>query len=113
MAQEDIKGLFEKGVEFEGRLSFEGTLRIGGAFKGEIFTPDTLIINPGAMVEAKIEADTVIVSGAMTGHIFAKKRVVMHPPARFKGSVTTPSLKIDEGVVFEGATYMKEEKNLA
>ncbi len=106
---EEIKGLFEKGVKFEGRLSFEGTLRIGGDFKGEIFTTDTLIINPGAIIDAQIEADTVVISGDVTGHVFAKKRVVLHPPAKFKGSVTTPSLKIEEGVIFEGATYMQEE----
>ncbi len=30
----------------------------------------------------------------------------MNPPAIFKGTVTTPSLKIEEGVVFEGASHM-------
>jgi cytoskeletal protein CcmA (bactofilin family) len=30
----------------------------------------------------------------------------MYPPAIFKGTVTSPSLKIEEGVIFEGASFM-------
>ena len=101
-----VTALLDHGASFDGRLTFEGTVRSGGHFHGEIFTNDTLVINPGAKVEAQIEADVVIISGAVKGNIFARSRVIMHPPAIFKGTVTTPSLRIDEGVVFEGASYM-------
>ncbi len=101
-----ITALLDKGASFEGRLTFEGTVRIGGVFKGEVFTRDTLVIDPGANVEAQIEADSVIICGFVKGNIFARQSVIMHPPARFTGTVTTPSLRIDEGVVFEGASYM-------
>lgn len=101
-----VTGLLDEGCSFDGRLSFEGTVRIGGTFRGEIFTNDTLVINPGAKVDAQVEADTVIICGAVKGNIFARRKVIMHPPAVFTGTVTTPSLRIDEGVVFEGASYM-------
>ncbi len=101
-----LTALLDLGASFEGRLTFEGTVRIGGEFKGEIFTKDTLVINPGAKVEAQVEADVVIISGALTGHVYARRRVIMHPPAVFRGTVTSPSLRIDEGVMFEGASYM-------
>ena len=105
-----VTALLDPGTFFEGRLSFEGTVRIGGKFKGEIFTNDTLVVNPGAHIEAQIEADTVIISGYVEGHVFAKKRIFMHPPATFKGTVTSPSLRIDEGVVFQGVSYMQIPK---
>lgn len=101
-----VTALLDYGASFEGRLTFEGTAQIGGSFKGEIFTKDTLIINKGSNVIAEIDADTIIISGRVEGNLFARKRVIMHPPAIFKGTVTTPSLKIEEGVVFEGASYM-------
>jgi cytoskeletal protein CcmA (bactofilin family) len=101
-----LTALLDQGATFEGKLTFEGTVRIGGNFKGEIFTQDTLVINPGANVEAQIEADIVIISGHVVGNVFARRRVIMHPPAVFRGSVTSPSLRIDEGVTFEGASYM-------
>ncbi len=106
VGQGQVTALLDHGAAFEGRLTFEGTVRIGGAFRGEIFTNDTLVVNPGARVEAQIEADTVIISGLVKGNIFARRKVIMHPPAIFQGTVTSPSLRIEEGVVFEGASYM-------
>ena len=101
-----ITAILDKGASFEGNLTFEGTVRIGGSFKGEIYTKDTLIIDPSANVEAQIEAEVIIISGTVKGNVFAHKQVMMHPPAVLKGTLTTPSLQIDEGVVFEGASYM-------
>lgn len=101
-----VTAILDHGTHFEGKLSFEGTVQIGGDFKGEIFTKDTLVINEGATITAQIEADTIVISGRVEGNLFARRRVIMHPPAVFKGTVTSPSLRIDEGVVFEGASYM-------
>lgn len=101
-----VTAILDKGAYFEGKLSFEGTVQIGGQFRGEIFTKDTLVVNESAQVTAQIEADTIIISGRVEGNLFARRRVIMHPPAVFKGTVTSPSLRIDEGVVFEGASYM-------
>jgi cytoskeletal protein CcmA (bactofilin family) len=102
----NITAILNQGATFEGKLTFEGTVQIGGTFKGEIFTKDTLVINSGSKVIAEIEAETIIISGYVEGNLFARKRVIMNPPAIFKGTVTTPSLKIEEGVVFEGASHM-------
>ncbi|PWU22598.1 MAG: hypothetical protein C5B49_00370 [Bdellovibrio sp.] len=101
-----ISAVLEKGSRFEGKLSFEGTVKIGGEFRGEIFTRDYVVILAGARVEANIEANIIITCGRVEGNLFARQRVIMHPPAVFKGTVTSPSLRIDEGVVFEGASYM-------
>lgn len=103
---QQITAILDKGSSFEGKLSFEGTAQIGGQFQGEIYTTDTLIITEEANVLAQIEADTVIISGRLEGNIFARTRVIMNQPAIFRGTVTSPSLRIDEGVVFEGASYM-------
>lgn len=101
-----VTAILDHGASFEGKLTFEGTVQIGGEFRGEIFTKDALVVNQGAQVFAQIEADTIIISGFVEGNLFARRKVIMHPPAIFKGTVTTPSLRIDEGVVFEGASYM-------
>lgn len=100
-----VSGILEQGTFFEGKLTFEGTAQIGGVFRGEIYTNDTLIINEGAEVTAQVEAGTVVIRGKLEGNIFAREKIIMHPPAIFKGTVTSPSLRIDEGVVFEGASY--------
>lgn len=102
----DVTGVIEPGCEFEGKLAFQGTVRINGTFRGEIFTPDTLIIGEGARVQGQVDAGTVIISGEFSGSIRAKHRVEIHRPAIFKGDIVTPSLRVDEGVIFEGHSKM-------
>ena len=101
-----VTGVIDQGCEFEGKLCFQGTVRIGGTFRGEIFTPDTLIVSEGARVQGKIEAGTVIISGEVVGSVKAKHRVEIHRPAIFRGDILTPSLSVDEGVIFEGSSKM-------
>lgn len=108
----EITGVLERGSEFEGTLSFEGTFRIGGIFRGKIVTNDILIIGEGAEVFAEIEAGTLILSGKLTGDVNASDRVEIHRPAEFRGNIKTPSLMVDDGVVFEGRSQMSNEKTL-
>ncbi len=106
----DVKAVIEEGCEFEGKLSFEGTVRIGGKFKGTIFTKDVLIIGEGAYIEGEIQAGTVILSGHVTADITARNRVEIHRPAVFRGNIVTPSLMVAEGVIFEGSSKMLTQK---
>ncbi len=101
-----VTGVLDAGCEFEGKLCFQGTLRIGGVFKGQIFTPDTLIIGEGAQVQGEIDAGVVVISGEVHATIKARHRVEIHSPAVFRGSIVTPSLQVDEGVIFEGSSKM-------
>jgi cytoskeletal protein CcmA (bactofilin family) len=101
-----VTGVIDQGCEFEGKLCFQGTVRINGIFRGEIYTPDTLIIGEGARVQGQIDAGTVIISGEVNGSVKAKHRVEIHQPAIFRGDILTPSLKVDEGVIFEGSSKM-------
>jgi cytoskeletal protein CcmA (bactofilin family) len=101
-----VTGVIDQGCEFEGKLCFQGTVRIAGTFRGEIFTPDTLIVGEGARVQGEIDAGTVIISGEVNGTIKAKHRVEIHRPAIFRGDIFTPSLSVDEGVIFEGSSKM-------
>lgn len=102
----EVTGVLDKGSEFEGTLSFEGAFRIGGVFRGKIFTDDVLIIGEGAVVDAEIEVGTLILSGELKGSVRAGERVEIHYPAVFRGNIQTPSLMVADGVVFEGVSQM-------
>lgn len=106
MDQISISAIVEEGCTIEGRMSFSGTAKISGQFSGEIFSRDELIITETGFVKADVEVGSIIVKGTFEGNITAYNKVIMLPPARFKGTVTAPSLKIEEGVVFEGASYI-------
>ena len=101
------------GTDFNGKLSFEGTLRIDGTFTGEIFTNDTLIVSETARVNAQIVCGTIVVSGEINGNIEAKVAAEFHKPARIRGDVTTPSLSFDKGVFFHGQSRMVSEEEMA
>ena len=102
----EVSGVLDQGCEFEGKLVFHGTVRINGIFRGKIFTPDTLIVGEGAKVNGEIDAGVVIISGDVDGNVTAKHRVEILSPANFKGDIQSPSLKLDEGAVFEGKIKM-------
>lgn len=103
----EVHTLLGKGSEFEGKLSFEGQVRIDGKFSGQISTKDTLVIGEGAKVSAEISAGTVIINGVVEGNVKASQTVELHQPGRVKGSIETPSLSMERGVIFEGTCKME------
>ena len=105
--QGEINTLLGRGTSFEGKLTFEGTVRIDGRLLGEIFSDDILVIGEGADVKAKIDVGTLIVEGNVEGNIRAGRLVELHAPARVRGNIETPQLFIDKGVIFEGNCKME------
>jgi len=102
----DQNTFIAKGSEFVGKLTFEGTVRIDGKIDGEIFSRGTLIIGPGADIKAKINVDSVMISGNVNGNVTARKKIELRAPARLIGNITTPSLVVEQGVIFEGNCKM-------
>jgi cytoskeletal protein CcmA (bactofilin family) len=103
----EINTLLGRGSEFEGKLTFEGTVRIDGTLRGEVFSDDVLIVGEGARVEAEIDIGEIIIQGTVVGNIRAKRSIEILTPGRVKGDLTTPSLQIDKGVIFEGRSFME------
>jgi cytoskeletal protein CcmA (bactofilin family) len=103
----DLNALLGRGSEFEGKLTFEGTVRIDGKFTGTIVTNDVLVIGEGAKVSAEITCGSIVVHGEINGNVKARTLVELHTPARVRGNVETPALMIERGVLFEGQTKME------
>ena len=103
---ENVSAIIQDGCEFKGKLAFEGLVRLGGNFEGEIFTNDILIIEDTALVKADIQADVVVVSGRVLGDISAKSRIEIFKPAIIKGNLIAPIISMEQGVIFEGSTKM-------
>jgi cytoskeletal protein CcmA (bactofilin family) len=105
-----LNALLGRESEFEGKLSFEGTVRIDGRFSGEIFTDGTLIVGESAQIEAEIEVGTIVVRGEIHGNVTASEAVELRAPSRVYGNVKTPSLMIEKGVLFEGGCQMAQAR---
>lgn len=106
----DFSGFLGEGINFKGVLNFNGTFRIDCKFEGEIYSKDTLIIGENAVVKANINVGTVFISGKVMGNINAIKRIEICSKGEVFADITTPSLKISEGVVFQGNSKMLLEE---
>jgi len=101
-----FNAVLDRGSEFDGKLTFEGTVRIDGKFKGEINSEANLVIGETGKVEADINVGTISISGEVKGTVTARTKVTIHAPAIVRGNIHTPSLVIEEGVTFEGSCVM-------
>src|SRR6185312_305327 len=103
----EITALLGRGTQFEGKLHFEGRVRIDGVFKGEIRSEDTLVIGEGAEVHAEIDVATVIVRGGVVhGNVRASQAIEIHSPGKLVGNISSPSVFIERGVEFQGSCRM-------
>ncbi len=107
MSTPEITTILGPGSAFEGKLTFEGAVRIDGDFKGEIRTEGTLIVGETANVRAQIVGAHVVVHGTVHGDIEAREGVEIRSPAQIHGNVTTPSLEIEKGARFDGTCRME------
>jgi len=103
----ELNALLGRGSEFEGKLTFEGTVRIDGKFTGTIVTNDVLVVGEGAKIAAEITCGSIVVHGEINGDVRAKNAIELHHPARVKGNIEAPSLMIEKGVTFEGQCKME------
>ncbi len=97
-----------KGVEFKGVITYYGTIRIDGKVEGEIITEGTLMVGESANIQANITAGAVISGGKIVGNVQAAHKVHLLPKAIMSGSLSTPTLIIEEGVLFNGKADMSK-----
>jgi len=101
-----LNALLGAGSVFEGKLHFEGQVRIDGTFTGEITTTDLLVIGEGAKVSATINCGSLEVKGDITGNINASDSITLRATAHVQADIYAPSLVVDKGAVFEGNSRM-------
>jgi cytoskeletal protein CcmA (bactofilin family) len=93
-----------RGVRLEGKLTFSGTVRIDATFQGSIVADGVLVVGTEAKVDADIACSSVVVEGEVNGNVVAREAVELHRTATLRGDVETPSLAIERGAVFQGAS---------
>lgn len=103
---DSLNAFLGKGSHFEGKLTFEGKVKIDGTFVGEIFSGDTLVLGEGADVKAEIDVGTAVIQGKLTGNVRASTAIELKSPGEVRGNIEAPAIQIDKGVYFEGACKM-------
>ena len=98
--------ILAQGCKFDGKIEVRGTLRIEGEFKGDIGTPESLVIGKTGVVHAKVRVKNAIIGGQLFGNIVAENKIELQSGSHVEGDIKTKRLVIDEGVFFEGNCAM-------
>lgn len=98
-----------KGAKLEGTVVSAGSLRIDGQVKGQIHADGDVMLAPQSQVEADIRAQNVVVAGRFKGSILVKGRAEIGRGGRVDGNITSKTLVIEEGAIFQGQSIMDQQ----
>jgi cytoskeletal protein CcmA (bactofilin family) len=98
-----IQSIIAEGTRFKGEFDLNGPLRIDGDFTGVIRTKGRVLVGGNGRAECTVNAGTVVVGGVLRGEIYSTEKVIILSTGLVLGSITTPRLIIEEGVIFNGS----------
>jgi cytoskeletal protein CcmA (bactofilin family) len=106
---DDLNGFLDSGSHFHGELTFEASFRVDGKLTGKVRSAGSLVVGEGGEVDGDVKAAQIFVSGTLRGAVEATERLQIAPGGRVFAEITTPSLVIEDGAVFEGKCAMTGE----
>ena len=98
--------------ELSGEITFKDMLRINGHIAGRVSSPKgTLIVDASALVDGDIDVGVVVVSGTVNGDVVGHERVELGPASIINGNISTRTLTMKPGAVFQGDCRMLKNEN--
>jgi cytoskeletal protein CcmA (bactofilin family) len=110
LADEDFDTVLSHDIDFTGVITFEKSFLVRGRISGEISSGAVLLIDEGAVVEANISAQRIIIKGSVTGDVKAGTRLEISPTGRLLGNVLAPEINFESGCVFNGKCTMSQQE---
>lgn len=98
--------LISEDASFHGSLVVKGSLRVEGAFEGDISDAVDVEIGAKGRVTGNIAAESVVVAGEVVGDVVVSRSLEILASGRITGDVRSPKIKIDEGAYFDGSCSM-------
>jgi len=105
-----VNSIIGEGSEFKGEFNINGLLRIDGKFKGTIQTEGKVLIGKTGEAVTDVRARVVVIGGLVRGNIFAGERVLLLSTGHVTGNIITPSLVMEDGVIFEGNCIINKKE---
>jgi cytoskeletal protein CcmA (bactofilin family) len=105
--QEDSVSVFDRYSSFDGTFNLTRDLRVEGQVKGTITCQGTLFVAQGSSVNATVDAENITVAGDLDGEIICRGKLQILSTGKVHGKLTTASLVINEGAVYEGELVME------
>jgi cytoskeletal protein CcmA (bactofilin family) len=109
-----LSGFVGSGTILTGEATFKAMMRVDGHVTGRVSSSSgTLIVGANGKVDANIEVAIAMIHGTINGDIIATQRLELGRAAKVNGNISTPSLVIEQGAVFEGSCKMLQMSTAA
>lgn len=109
MTKDDLTSFLGTGTEYQGQLSFTGTVRIDCRFIGDITSDGKLILGKEANFNGTVRVRELVVHGSLDGEAIVASRTVLHRNAKVSGILGTATLVMEEGAVLQGELVMGKD----
>lgn len=106
-----ILNLLSESVLVEGDIQTTRDIRIDGTLVGTVRTNGRLILGPSSRVTGKINSPNIDVFGRMEGEVVSTGTVVLRAKSQVKGTITTETLVMEAGAIFNGESNMMKQKS--
>ncbi len=103
----EMGAVLGRGSRFEGKLTFDGAVRIDGEFVGDVVSDGHLIVGDTAVLEGTISVGSALVSGTVHGTLRTRGLLELRRSARVKGDLEVETLTVEKGAFFEGTVKMR------
>jgi cytoskeletal protein CcmA (bactofilin family) len=110
--QRPKNGVAVSAPELDGEITFKDMLRVNGHIAGRVFSEKgTLIIDASARVDASIDVAVAVINGRVIGDVIGHQRVEVGSGAMVSGNISTRSLSLKPGAIFEGDCRILKDEN--
>jgi len=89
-----------------GNVESPGTVFVDGMINGNV-DGVKVILGEHSFITGDIKADVIIIGGKIDGHITGTERVEIKATGQVTGDITTKTLSIAEGGIFNGKSQME------
>lgn len=101
--------VFAQETHFTGSLKFKESLQIDGRFDGTIDSSGFLMVETGAVVNADIETEILVVAGTIKGNVYAAERLELLDGGKIIGNIRCLYLIAADNTSIQGQCDMIEE----
>jgi|UniRef100_A0A7C4YG29 cytoskeletal protein CcmA (bactofilin family) len=108
--KEGLMSLITEGSRIEGKVSFNGSVRIDGTIDGEIVATEKVIVGNTGHIKGKVKCQSFTSSGKCEGTFEVAELTELLKGATLEGELSCKKLIVEEGVILDGNVMMKERK---
>lgn len=101
----------DQGIEVEGSIKFEMTLRVAGTIRGDVRGGKELVVDEAGVVEGTVRVESLYVRGTVRANKIDVRRLEIFPGGIVEGQVQTRTLVVHEGGIFQAQCEMQKPRD--